>query len=1099
MTASFDVFLSHNSKDKPAVRELAEALRARGLKVWLDEWELVPGRPWQEALEEIIQSTRSAAVLVGKDGLGPWEIPEMRACLSQFVRRRIPVIPVLLSGASQEPELPLFLQEFTWVDLRGGLTEAGLDQLAWGITGKKRRQAKPKKPNPGLPEDPAFAAYRAWAAEQYRGLSLIGVGGGDVRMRFEEVYIPLRIGQNPERPDLDGPEAAKRLAEAAADLQVEEIFTAPHAAGRHALILGHPGSGKTTALLKLLHQCLKEGPESLGLAPGTLPVFLRLRRLRPDDLEQDHPLAVLLARELADVGAGALPSDLGERLWKDGRLLLLLDGLDEIAAEPLRSRVCQALDWELTGPARAVVSCRFAGYGNRVQLGERFLPLEVRPLDAGQCRLLVRLWFQEAPRALPDFPEAEARRAAERLIAALDGPSYGAQAWKVLIGTPLLLTLLCVIALRGGQMPRQRVAFYSDCLRVLLERRSRAREGEAEPAPEPPLDLDTALVVLRSLAWDLHQSGRRDDLDRVEAVDKIEQRLVGLGKPPNGFSVLDWLHRDTGVLVEAAPREYGFLHLGLQEYLTALEIASRQEELLAEVAARWREEWWHEVLLLLVGLPGRRLFAPLLRQLLALPALLEREDLLRACLEEASEVDLAPFLERLGPDEPVDRQAAVLRLLLGRSDPRLLAAASALRTSPDPSVAALVDRLVEEAGGARVAAEPGAADLVLLHHPADQADATALAAPLRRAGLRVELVGSEPPDDELFDQARGVAVLWGLAGKPPWEVKDLERCLRLFSRRGAAKLALRLPASGEPPALPPEWQTSAWLDLGPRLSPDCVAVIRRALAGEQPAAPAAEELGIPGKAFIEPITGIRFLWIPGGRFQMGGNKWPDEQPIHWVRMSPFWLGETPVTNHQYAVFLKQTGAKEPDRWRDRRFSSPDQPVVGVSWMDAMTFCRWLSQASSRHVVLPSEAQWEFAARGTDGREYPWGNKPPNEARAYFGLEDQIGQPVPVGSFPAGRGPFGNLDQAGNVWEWCRDAWDERAYAYQRRGRDGKEPLDPVVRKEEAGQDVWRVLRGGSWFYSAEYLRSACRSYYTARVRFQGAGFRVAAAPASLRS
>ncbi len=137
MGGSFDVFLSHNSKDKSTVRQLVQALQDRGLRVWLDEEQLMPGRPWQEALEEIIQTTRTAAVLVGKDGLGPWEIPEMRACLSEFVSRRLPVIPVLLPDAPTKPELPLFLRAFTWVDLRGGLTDAGLDRLQWGITGRK--------------------------------------------------------------------------------------------------------------------------------------------------------------------------------------------------------------------------------------------------------------------------------------------------------------------------------------------------------------------------------------------------------------------------------------------------------------------------------------------------------------------------------------------------------------------------------------------------------------------------------------------------------------------------------------------------------------------------------------------------------------------------------------------------------------------------------------------------------------------------------------------------------------------------------------------------------------------------------------------------
>lgn len=153
----FDVFLSHNSKDKPAVRELGEALKARGLAVWLDEWELVPGRPWQEAIEEIIQTTKSAAVLIGKDGLGPWEIPEMRACLSEFVSRQLPVIPVLLPDAPAQPALPLFLKQFTWVDLRGGLTEEGIERIHWGITGKKSK-AKKSTTNQAGDKSPAAGA-----------------------------------------------------------------------------------------------------------------------------------------------------------------------------------------------------------------------------------------------------------------------------------------------------------------------------------------------------------------------------------------------------------------------------------------------------------------------------------------------------------------------------------------------------------------------------------------------------------------------------------------------------------------------------------------------------------------------------------------------------------------------------------------------------------------------------------------------------------------------------------------------------------------------------------------------------------------------------
>jgi CheY-like chemotaxis protein len=133
----YDVFLCHNSAEKPVVRRLARALVKHGLRPWLDEWDLVPGHPWQEALEEIIEHVGSAAILIGQSGIGPWADREMRSFLREFVRRKIPLIPVMLPGAPATPGLPLFLREFTWVDLRGGITRKGLNRIIWGITGKK--------------------------------------------------------------------------------------------------------------------------------------------------------------------------------------------------------------------------------------------------------------------------------------------------------------------------------------------------------------------------------------------------------------------------------------------------------------------------------------------------------------------------------------------------------------------------------------------------------------------------------------------------------------------------------------------------------------------------------------------------------------------------------------------------------------------------------------------------------------------------------------------------------------------------------------------------------------------------------------------------
>jgi hypothetical protein len=135
--ATFDVFLSHNTRDKAGVRKLFAVLEERGLRPWLAEKHLVPGRDWQKVVEELIATVPAAAVLIGSDGIGPWEKMEMRAALAEYVRRELPVIPVLLWEAPRQPQLPLFLQVFTWVDLRGGQTEEGIDLLVWGITGEK--------------------------------------------------------------------------------------------------------------------------------------------------------------------------------------------------------------------------------------------------------------------------------------------------------------------------------------------------------------------------------------------------------------------------------------------------------------------------------------------------------------------------------------------------------------------------------------------------------------------------------------------------------------------------------------------------------------------------------------------------------------------------------------------------------------------------------------------------------------------------------------------------------------------------------------------------------------------------------------------------
>jgi formylglycine-generating enzyme required for sulfatase activity len=1095
---SFDVFLSHNSKDKPAVRKLATELRARRLRVWLDEDCLLPGELWQKGLERVIGTARAGAVLVGRDGFGPWEDMEMQALLSQFVRRGLPVIPILLAGAPQTPELPPFLAQFVWSDLRDGLTTEAIDRLVAGIRPRRNRRPAP---------DP-LEQYRTWAAERYSGLSLIGLGSGDLgRLRFEDVYVPLSIVRRQEVMGAEEMRFGEGAQNDEIELEVEGVFKTSGASNPHVLLLGAPGAGKTMGLWKLLHRCLAaDGPQALGIEPGMLPVFLRLRRFTPDSL--DRPFEEFLQRELerelvpelSKRAKRKIPPDLGSRLWRHGGLLLLLDGLDEIADPVHRSRVCQFLDdWELSHRPhlRAVLTCRFSCYDDRVRLGDHFTPLEVRPLDTGQCSRLVKNWFRAAQLARPGaLTKQEALKATANLIAALDGTGYGAQRWKVLVGSPLLLTLLCVIAYRGGgQMPKHRTAFYDQCLRVLLG--SWSSERRADPVAilgdgGPPLDVETALAILRSIAWELHGRGAKGDLSVAELSLILRDCLDPQGRHVPARQVLEWLHREAGVLVDYGEHLYGLPHLGLQEYLTACHIASQGTNLLAQLCQHAGEKWWEEVFLLLAGLPGHGVFGPLMKELLDSPALLQQPEFLRACLEEAAQPDLGPFVDALTQGIASERQAAVLRLVRGRSDPRLEESVRALVESPDPDVRALAGQFLRELAAQRSGLAGRGSTVFVAHSPQELEAARELAEALRRQGWLAVVSGDEnfwrADPEELAQTARGAFVMVRGGTDAPWEARELANCLKLLTRHGCPLFLAEL--SADRPSPPEYLDAVSSVDLSGGLSPAVLSELYRALADvpavgmERTTGPL--EAGAPREPMIEIVTGIRFVWIPGGWFEMGGAFQDEAKPVHLVRVSPFWLGEAPVTNAQYAKFMAATGSQEPRYWRDRRFSLPDQPVVGVSWDDAQAFCRWLETAWGRRVLLPTEAQWEFAARGTDGRAYPWGNEQPDATRACFGLDWQKGQPAPAGSYPAGRGPFGTLDQAGNSWDWCRDAWDERAY--EKRVAQGGESLDPVV---EGGAESERVVRGGGWAFPAGDLRSATRNKLPARFRLGNIGFRVA--------
>jgi formylglycine-generating enzyme required for sulfatase activity len=235
-------------------------------------------------------------------------------------------------------------------------------------------------------------------------------------------------------------------------------------------------------------------------------------------------------------------------------------------------------------------------------------------------------------------------------------------------------------------------------------------------------------------------------------------------------------------------------------------------------------------------------------------------------------------------------------------------------------------------------------------------------------------------------------------------------------------------------------------------------------------------------ASIRPATSVQppdLISIPAGSFWMGDDAGrPDERPARLVWVDAFAVARLPVTNVEYAVFLAATGHEPPRFWDDIRFNAPEQPVVAVSWHDAVAYCDWFSDQIGRHCRLPSEAAWERAARGGHERAtFPWGEDVAGWSADPALAQTRQEQPNPVGlSRPNG---FGLLDMGYNVHEWCSD-WYAPDYYHHAPDRN---PTGP-----EHG--TRRASRGGAWRHQIQVCRNAARSSLDPGFRYNDYGFRV---------
>jgi formylglycine-generating enzyme required for sulfatase activity len=247
------------------------------------------------------------------------------------------------------------------------------------------------------------------------------------------------------------------------------------------------------------------------------------------------------------------------------------------------------------------------------------------------------------------------------------------------------------------------------------------------------------------------------------------------------------------------------------------------------------------------------------------------------------------------------------------------------------------------------------------------------------------------------------------------------------------------------------------------------------------------------------------LLVQGGTFKMGADEGGegDERPAHDVTVASFWLDKTEVPQAAYdeCVAAKVCTPADPEILATFAglFKGPQKPVVGISWMSARDYCKW------RGKRLPREAEFERAVRGDDGRRFPWGSDPPTKERTVFSTS----APEDVGTHPAGRGPYGHDDLAGNVWEWIEDDYDPFAYTrptasegkpgtcdeikaaqnkLRAEGKQGFTGSNPIPTECE------KSIRGGAYNYPAHGLRSTNRIHHPARFKLRMTGVRCASDP-----
>lgn len=749
---TYKVFVSSTYRDNEERRKLVRDVITRAGMVWHGmELFTASTRP---VVSECLRYVQEADVLVGiiahrygwepdgKKSITEMEYNAAKERLMFLINPDIPVNPQKDYDEGpdrwkKQEKLEAFKKKITQDQTPAIFNETTLGTIVLDSLNNWRKNkegvAEKGKPPQNVEPIPPFVpdlkkeifSYCQKAASLHEHLPVAGFATHiKVAIDLEDMYIPLRAMVNlrglSEESFSDAEHAEKSLTGHDCGLEislVEAFRQSEMRRQRGIVILGDPGSGKTTHLKRVLLWCNRKGYATPGLPQDMIPVFLPLRELK----NLDEGLDAFIQSQLQSPHLQTA-KDFGKRLLERGNLLFLLDGLDEVADLSERERVAKWITEAVRShpTCRFVVTCRFAGYSKTVQLKEDFLEMHIRPLTQDQVGRFVNNWYTIVEKALakdPDQAEGIARENAHHLIGRLKEPDFRARRVFELTRNPLLLTNICLVHRHRGALPQKRACLYEECIDVMLQHWREAKGLTIGISAQ-----DGRRVLQPVALWMHGQEGRTraTDTELIPHIEPVLKIVKWSGDSARGF--LRTVRDESGLLTGWDQENYGFMHLGFQEYLAAREIRRRAQEspdqgVLRELASHFGESWWQEVGLILLALEDPSLFVPYMREVVKQPAFVKFPELVEACLDDAAETSSKPFLEllELPPEkdkELWERQLVALRIV-ERLDPDTIHhLKEQLKKHPSPEICTWINERARQAGQDVFISEPGGYELV---------------------------------------------------------------------------------------------------------------------------------------------------------------------------------------------------------------------------------------------------------------------------------------------------------------------------------------------------------------------------------------------------